>query len=207
MSQLMGRVLGLTGGIATGKSTVVNIFHQSGFPIVDADKIARQVVEPGTPGLMDIVTFFGPDILTDEGTLNRKKLGTIIFEDEQKRTILNQLLSKYIQTAILKEIEKKQGTSSLVVVDIPLLFEGGYEVYMDQVAVVYIPESLQVQRLMERDHLTEQAALQRIHSQWPIETKKKLADVIFDNQKNRAQTKTIINDWLAAQGLIDSNSF
>lgn len=203
----MGRVLGLTGGIATGKSTVVNIFHQFGFPIVDADKIARQVVEPGTPGLMDIVTFFGPDILTDEGTLNRKKLGTIIFEDEQKRTILNQLLSKYIQTAILKEIEKKQGTSSLVVVDIPLLFEGGYEVYMDQVAVVYIPESLQVQRLMERDHLTEQAALQRIHSQWPIETKKKLADVIFDNQKNRAQTKIIINDWLAAQGLIDSNSF
>lgn len=78
---------------------------------------------------------------------------------------------------------------------------------MDQVAVVYIPESLQVQRLMERDHLTEQAALQRIHSQWPIETKKKLADVIFDNQKNRAQTKTIINDWLTAQGLIDSNSF
>lgn len=202
----MGMVLGLTGGIATGKSTVVDLFQQFGFPIVDADKIARQVVEPETPGLQDIVQFFGTEILTATGSLNRKKLGAIIFADAQKRTKLNQLLSSYIQAAIMAEIEVKQAHSSLVVVDIPLLYEGGYETYMDQVAVVYIPESLQLVRLMARDQLTKKEALQRIHSQWPIEKKRELADVVFDNQGEQEQTKKNISNWLVAQKLIDANS-
>lgn len=200
----MGRILGLTGGIATGKSTVVKIFHQLGFPVVDADEIARQVVEPDTPGLQAVVSFFGHEVLTAEGRLNRKQLGAIIFADKQKRATLNQLLAPYIQTAILKEIEAKKTTASLVIVDIPLLFEAGYERYMDQVAVVYVPEAMQLQRLMTRDQLTESAAFQRIRSQWPIEKKRALADIVFDNQQDQKQTRKTIRDWLISQQLIDA---
>ncbi|WP_207694289.1 dephospho-CoA kinase [Enterococcus sp. DIV0212c] len=192
----MGMVLGLTGGIATGKSTVVAVFKSLGFPIVDADIIAREVVEPGTPGLAEIVSAFGSDILNVDGSLNRKQLGQLIFSNKEKRQLLNKILSPFIKKAILKEIEDEKDNAPLVIVDIPLLYEGGYDKFVDQVAVVYIPEKVQLLRLMKRDHLDEREALDRIESQMPIEGKKKIADIVFDNQGNFQETEKIVKKWV-----------
>lgn len=193
----MGLILGLTGGIATGKSTVVEIFKEEGFPIVDADIIAREIVEPGTPGLQAVVDAFGSELLFADGSLNRKKLGKIIFSDNQKRERLNQVLSPFLREAILTDIARKKNLSSLVIVDIPLLYEGGYDAVVDQVAVVYIPEELQLSRLMKRDDLSAFEAEQRIDSQMPIEEKKNRADIIFDNQKTTEETKKQVKKWLS----------
>lgn len=192
----MTMILGLTGGIATGKSTVVKVFKELGFPVVDADVIAREVVEVGRPALAKIVSTFGTEILQPDGSLDRKKLGALVFSDEEKRQKLNALLSPFLREAILSQIEKKKERASLVVVDIPLLYEGGYENDMDQVAVVYVPETIQLDRLMERDHLTEQEAWQRINSQLSIEQKKQRADIVFDNQKTIQETKKLVENWV-----------
>lgn len=192
----MTMILGLTGGIATGKSTVVKVFKELGFPVVDADVIAREVVEVGRPALAKIVSTFGTEMLQPDGSLDRKKLGALVFSDEEKRQKLNALLSPFLREAILSQIEKKKDRASLVVVDIPLLYEGGYENDMDQVAVVYVPETIQLDRLMERDHLTEQEAWQRINSQLSIEQKKQKADIVFDNQKTIQETKKLVENWV-----------
>ncbi|OTN90114.1 dephospho-CoA kinase [Enterococcus sp. 7E2_DIV0204] len=192
----MTMILGLTGGIATGKSTVVKVFKELGFPVVDADVIAREVVEVGRPALAKIVSTFGTEMLQPDGSLDRKKLGALVFSDEEKRQKLNALLSPFLREAILSQIEKKKDQASLVVVDIPLLYEGGYENDMDQVAVVYVPETIQLDRLMERDHLTEQEAWQRINSQLSIEQKKQKADIVFDNQKTIQETKKLVENWV-----------
>lgn len=193
----MSFILGITGGISTGKSSVVAVFKELGYPIVDADIVARQVVEPQTPGLNAIVEVFGNEIITEDGHLNRKKLGSIIFQSDEKRQQLNQLLNPFIRSEIVAQIEEKKKQASLVIVDIPLLFEGHYEQYMTQVAVVYIPEVLQLQRLMKRDHLNEEDALKRIHSQLDIEEKKKRADIVFDNQGTQEKTREQVMAWLS----------
>lgn len=188
--------LGLTGGIATGKSTVVKLFQEYGFPIVDSDIIAREVVEIGTPGLKAISEEFGFDILQKDGSLDRKALGTIIFSEPEQRIRLNQLLSPFLRAEITKQIKTKKQQANLVIVDIPLLYEGGYEKEVDQVAVVYVPEKIQIQRLMIRDELTKEEAEKRIASQWSIEEKKTRANIVFDNQKDRAWTKKQVTEWL-----------
>ncbi|WP_348922728.1 dephospho-CoA kinase [Enterococcus rotai] len=192
----MTMILGLTGGIATGKSTVVKVFKELGFPVVDADVIAREIVEVGMPALAEIVSMFGTEILQPDGSLDRKKLGALVFSDKEKRQKLNALLSPFLREAILSQIEMKKDRASLVVVDIPLLYEGGYEKDMDQVAVVYVPETIQLDRLMERDYLTEQEAWQRINSQLSIEQKKQRADIVFDNQKTIQETKKLVENWV-----------
>lgn len=190
----MKKILGVTGGIATGKSTVVDIFRAHGFPIIDGDLIAREVVVPNSPGLAAIVGSFGKEILTEEGTLDRKKLGRIVFQEEAKLNLLNQVLNPFIRSEILRQLQEAE--APLVIADIPLLFEGHYDQYVDQVAVVYLPESLQVQRLMERDNFSQESAMQRIRSQMPIDEKRNRADIVFDNQGTRQQTKKIVEDWL-----------
>jgi dephospho-CoA kinase len=192
----MSMVLGLTGGIATGKSTVSQVFKEAGFPIVDGDLIAREIVEPGQPALKEIVAAFGSQMIDAKGSLNRKKLGKIIFNDSTKRVQLNKIMSPYLRKAILAELEQKKQQAPLVVLDIPLLYEGGYEQFVDQVAVVYVPEKIQLQRLMQRDQLTAKEAQQRINSQWPIEQKKQLAEIVFDNQGTKEETKNVVKEWL-----------
>lgn len=191
----MSFYLGITGGIATGKSTAVAHFQQLGFPIVDADLIAREVVLPGTPGLASVVAAFGERVLTDQGALNRDFLGEIVFSDGDKRKQLNQLLSPFIRQEILHQMAtfKEQ---PLVIVDIPLLYEAGYDQYMDQVAVIYVPEAIQKQRLMLRNQLSEAEADLRIASQLPIEKKKVRADVVFDNQGSVADLIQQIDAWI-----------
>lgn len=192
----MSLVLGLTGSIATGKSTAVEVFRKAGFPIVDSDQIARRVVEPGTPGLKAIIDTFGKEMLQLDGSLNRKALGKLIFSDDRQREKLNQLLAPYLEKSIVGDIQSAKKNSDLVIADIPLLYEQGYEQYVDQVAVVYIPEAMQVERLMKRDRLTEEEAKQRVKSQESIESKKEKADVVFDNQGSVADLEGQISAWL-----------
>ena len=194
-------ILGLTGGIATGKSTVVSVFHAYGFPIVDGDVIAREIVEPNEAGLQAIVAHFGEGILLPNGHLDRKQLGSIIFADEQKRQQLDALLDPILRQSITAQIHQYHD-APLVIADIPLLFEAKYEQFMDKIAVVYVPEAVQLERLMNRDTLTKEQAQQRIASQLPIEEKKQRADIVFDNQGSIAQTKENVKSWLEAQKFI-----
>lgn len=195
----MAFILGVTGGIATGKSTVVDVFRKAGVPIVDGDLIAREIVEPGKPALKALVAAFGEEILTED-RLNRKKLGEIVFNDPAKRQLLDRLLDGYLRGAITDQIKEAAKTAPLVVADIPLLYEADYQQYMDQVAVVYIPKELQLTRLMQRDHLTKEAALQRMKSQLSIEEKRQKADFLFDNQGTREETRQQVLRWLAEKG-------
>lgn len=195
----MAFILGVTGGIATGKSTVVDVFRKAGVPIVDGDLIAREIVEPGQPALKALVAAFGEEILTED-RLNRKKLGEIVFNDPAKRQLLDRLLDGYLRGAITDQIKDAAKTAPLVVADIPLLYEADYQQYMDQVAVVYIPKELQLTRLMQRDHLTKEAALQRMKSQLSIEEKRQKADFLFDNQGTREETRQQVLRWLAEKG-------
>ena len=198
----MPRVLGLTGGIATGKSTVVSIFRALGFPVVDGDEIARLIVEPGKPALAAIADHFGSAVLFENGELNRKKLGEMIFSNPPKREALDQLLDPYLREAILQQVAEKKQEAPLVIVDIPLLFERKYESVVDQVAVIYVPESVQLARLMARDQLSENEAWARIRSQLPIDRKKEQAAVVFDNQGSVDATKKQVMDWLKQEQFI-----
>lgn len=190
-------ILGLTGGIATGKSTVARYFQEKGIPVVDADLGARAVVAIGTPGLRSIQETFGPEVIQEDGSLDRKKLGEVIFSDEEKRSLLNSLLREAIRTWIQEETEKHIAAGApLVVLDIPLLFEAGYEEACDAVMVVYVPEEIQEKRLMQRNGLSSREARQRMASQLPIEEKRQRADVVIDNSRDLAQTYRQVDDWL-----------
>ncbi|NLD32205.1 MAG: dephospho-CoA kinase [Trichococcus flocculiformis] len=193
----MSYILGLTGSIATGKSTVAKLFLSAGIPVVDADLGARAVVLPGAPGLADIIEHFGEAYLLSDGTLDRKRLGALIFSDREKRKELDVLLKERINDWIQAEKERYISEGhKLIVLDIPLLYEGGYEDSCDAVMVVYVPEELQVQRLMSRNHLDADEAIRRMQSQLSIEKKKELADFVIDNSGTIEETKKQVNDWL-----------
>lgn len=193
----MSYILGLTGSIATGKSTVAKLFLSAGIPVVDADLGARAVVLPGAPGLADIIEHFGEAYLLSDGTLDRKRLGALIFSDREKRKELDVLLKERISDWIQAEKERYISEGhKLIVLDIPLLYEGGYEDSCDAVMVVYVPEELQVQRLMSRNHLDADEAARRMQSQLSIEKKKELADFVIDNSGTIEETKKQVNDWL-----------
>jgi dephospho-CoA kinase len=192
----MSFVLGITGGIASGKSTVVTLFKEQGFPVVDGDIVAREVVEPDTEGLQALKKVFGSEIIKENGALDRKRLGTIVFQDEEQRNLLNRTLDSFIRKEITKQTEEAKRVSPLVIVDIPLLYEGKYEAMMDQVAVVYVTPEIQLQRLMMRNDFSEKEALERINSQLSLEEKRKRADVIIDNCSSKETTQRPVRDWL-----------
>ena len=196
-NQQVGYVLGLTGGIATGKSTAAAVFSRHQIPMIDGDIIAREVVQPQTPGLAAIVQGFGEEILQEDGSLDRVALAKIIFDSTEQRQKLDRLLDPFIRQAITEQIRQQKANYPLVVVDIPLLFEGHYEQEMDAVAVVYLPEKIQLQRLMKRNQLTPDEAKKRIQSQMPIEEKKKLADIVFDNSGSKDELTCQIERWLS----------
>lgn len=190
-------ILGLTGGIATGKSTVSRYLAEKGYPIVDADLIARRVVEPETEGLAKIVAHFGQKIIKKDGSLDREKLGALVFSQPEKRLTLNAILSQYIRRAIEEETAALVNEKHpLVVLDIPLLYEAGYESDCDAVMVVYTTVEEQLKRLMTRNQLTEEEALNRIASQKSIEDKKMRADSVIDNNGARDQTYEQVETWL-----------
>lgn len=196
----LGVVIGLTGSIATGKSTVANKFKELGIPVIDADKIAREVVEPQEEAYKGIVETFGKEILLEDQTIDRKKLGDIVFKDATKREQLNNIVHPAIRKRMLEQRDAYLNDGNrCVVMDIPLLFESKLEHFVDKILVVYVDEDVQLQRLMKRNDLTKEEALQRIHSQMPIKKKAELADRTIDNNGTKAETyaqlKEILKEW------------
>ncbi|NLP49752.1 dephospho-CoA kinase [Bacillus sp. RO1] len=193
----MPLIIGLTGGIASGKSTVANMLRDKNIPIVDADVVAREVVEIGTDTYKKLVTEFGTDILNDDKTLNRPKLGSIIFQDETKRQNLNNIMHPSIRTS-MKEKTKNyiEEGHDVVVMDIPLLFESKLTHLVDKTLLVYVTEKTQLKRLMERNDLTEKEATDRIQSQMPLSEKVKLSHAVIDNNGSLGKTEQQLNQIL-----------
>lgn len=186
--------LGLTGGIASGKTTVLKMFKELGCKTLDCDKIAREAVLPRTPGLKEIVKIFGKKILKKNGSLNRSKLGRLIFKNPKKR----KLLEKIIHPKVIQMLQKKipARSSRPLVIEIPLLFEANLQNLIDKTIVVWAPKKLQVQRLIQRSGINQMEANLRILSQWPLSKKKELSDFLIDNSGTILNTKKQVKKCL-----------
>ncbi len=172
-------VIGLTGGIATGKSTVSNYFKKLGITVVDADAIAKQVVAPNSPSLKKIKAHFGSQIVLDNGELNRVELRKLIFSNESEKLWLNNLLHPIIRQEILEQLNAANG--SYVILDAPLLFENNLDELCEKTLLVDIPEELQIMRGSERDGVNKEQIKQIIAAQMPRIIKLKKADYVIDN--------------------------
>lgn len=195
--------IGLTGGIACGKSTVANMLVSRGAILIDTDRIAREVVEPGEPALLEVARHFGQAVLREDGTLDRQRLGAIVFADADKRRELEAVLHPRIRERMLERMAQAERDfpGKLTVVDVPLLYESRMEPLFQEVMVVYVPREVQLQRLMARDGLTENEAEQRLSAQWPIEEKKRKADVVIDNSGGLERTEEQISHYWRTKGL------
>ena len=184
-------VAGLTGGIATGKSTVAAIFEEAGARLIDADRIAREVVRKGSSAYRDIVAHFGMDVLLGDGEIDRRRLAAIVFNDPAAQRALEDIIHPQVKREVDRRVGLigRQTPEAIVILDIPLLFEAGMQGGLDAVILVYASERLQLERLMARDGLTEPEALARIRAQMPIESKKALATRVIDNSGSREQTR------------------
>ena len=184
-------IVGLTGGIATGKSTVTQMLRDLGAKVIDADVWARKIVEPGQPALAEIVEVFGASVLEPDGRLNRAALAAIVFRDSQLRERLNAITHPRVRAGMRAETETwlRSNPSDPVVWDVPLLFEGETRQLVDVTLVVYTDDATQRARLMRRDGLLPAEADARIQAQWPIEEKRRLADYVIDNAGTVEQTR------------------
>ena len=193
----MASVLGLSGGIATGKSTVSRFLSALGASVIDADAIVHELQAPGTPLLDEIAEAFGSDLIDAEGRLDRNALGAIVFTDRTARRRLEAIVHPVVIATMAERVSRAQSTDTpLIVLDIPLLFErsekstsGGPTTSFDATVLVYAPEELQIERLMARDGCDREAALQRIRAQLPIESKKAMADIVIDNSGSLEDTE------------------
>lgn len=185
------KIIGLTGGIASGKSTVSCILSRLGALIIDADKIAREVVEPGEKALGLIVREFGDNVLKSNGTLNRKALGNIVFNDPKKLSLLNEITHPEIRKRILEYIKRytSKEENRAIIIDAAVLIESGMHEFVDEVWLVYVDYKTQLSRLMERDNLDLKEAEARIKSQMPVEDKIKLSHKVIDNTGDIAYTE------------------
>lgn len=196
----MGQIIGITGGIASGKSTVSLYLQELGFTIVDADLASRAVVEPGEEAYHQVVKAFGEDILLTDGNIDRVKLGSIIFNDQEKRLLLNGIVHPAVRNWMRVKTEAALSSGEeTVFMDIPLLFESKLTFMVDKTLLIYVDEQVQLKRLMNRNGLSEAEALARINSQMPLADKKALADAVIDNNgdinETKRQVKTILSEW------------
>jgi len=193
----MASVLGLSGGIATGKSTVSRFLSALGASVIDADAIVHELQAPGAPLLDEIAEAFGSDLIDAKGRLDRNALGAIVFADRTARRRLEAIVHPVVIATMAERVSRAQATDTpLIVLDIPLLFErsekstsGGPTTSFDATVLVYAPEELQIERLMARDSCDREAALQRIRAQLPIESKKAMADIVIDNSGSLEDTE------------------
>ncbi len=183
------RVIGLTGGIASGKSTVSNMLRELGARVIDADVIAREVVEPGRPALAEIVAWLGRDVLLADGSLDRRKLGELVFGDSAARAALERITHPRI-TAAAKEAlaAAERDGCAVAVLDVPLLYEAGWDRYVDEVWVVYVDAATQLSRLTARDKFDAGQAAARVAAQKSLEEKARRADVVIDNSGGPERT-------------------
>lgn len=196
----MSLIVGLTGGIATGKSTVSRMLSQRKFPVIDADVISREVVKPGKPAYKKIIDAFGEKIVLNNGEIDRKKLGNIIFSDKNMREKLNGIVHPAVRKKMLSERDRLvEAKEPLIILDIPLLFESKLTHLVEKVIVVYVPENTQLNRLRERDNIPFQEAMNRINAQQSIEEKALLADEVIDNsmtlEKTEIQLDKLLQKW------------
>jgi dephospho-CoA kinase len=196
----MGLSIGLTGGIASGKSTVSSMLIELGFPVIDADQIAREAVKPGEEPYKKIVETFGREILLENGEINRPKLGSIIFHDQEKRDLLNKIVHPFVRRRMIEQKEAlfEKGEKA-VILDIPLLFESKLTHLVDKTILVYVDADVQLERLMRRNDLTENEAKARIASQMPLVQKVPLADAVINNngtiEETRKQLIHVLTNW------------
>lgn len=194
---------GLTGGIASGKSTVAAMLREAGARIIDADRIAHQVVRHGHPAWQDIVRHFGSGILRPDGEIDRQALGAVVFNDREAKQTLNAIVHPRVQALMEQEISRLAAESpeTPVILDVPLLIESGWHEFLPLVILVYVPEIVQKVRLMKRDGLSDAEAMARIQAQMPIDAKRRHADVIIDNagtiEATRRQVQAIYEQILA----------
>ena len=190
--------VGLTGSIAVGKTFVCEIFRELGCHVLDADQVARDVVQPGTPGIDAVVAAFGKDVLRSDGTLDRAKLGSVVFADKEKRLLLNSIIHPLVfeaQDRWLKERER-QDPDGIAIIDAALLIESGGYRRFDKLIVVWCEPELQLQRLMARDGLSRTDAQRRIDAQMSQEEKKSHADFLIDTSDSRDNTRRQTSDVL-----------
>ena len=183
--------IGLTGSIATGKSTVTNMLKELGAFVIDCDKTARDVVAPGTRGLAKIEAAFGKDAIAADGSMDRVYIGDLVFRNPGMKKRLENILFPLIFEALDEELLRleREGATPVVFLDMPLLYEVKYDSYVDEVWLVYVPFEVQLSRLMKRNGYTKEEALLRIHSQISVDKKKSLAQQVIDNSGTLEDTK------------------
>ncbi|MEB8147191.1 dephospho-CoA kinase [Staphylococcus xylosus] len=202
----MPKVIGLTGGIASGKSTVSELLTAHGFKVVDADIASRQAVEKGTEGLARVKEVFGDEALDEDGNMNRSYVGEVIFNQPEKRLILNEIVHPIVRDIMEKEKEEYLEQGYNVIMDIPLLFENDLQETVDEVWLVYTSESIQIDRLMERNDLSMEEAKARVYSQISIDKKRRMADHVIDNRDTKLELKQNLENLLFEEGYIESDT-
>ncbi len=186
----MTLVIGLTGGIATGKSTVTKMFQEIDIPVIDTDRIAHDMLMKGTKGYDEVLISFSKSILLTNNEINRKKLALIVFNNPQKRKILNDIIHPRIKLIVKNEIQKhKELGTKIIVLDVPLLFETDFIDLVDKTVVVYTTDKQQKERLMERERIDKDYAQLKINAQMPLNQKIDLADYVIDNSYSILKTK------------------
>lgn len=187
----MKKIIYLTGGIGTGKSTVAKMFEEFGVEVIDADKIVHEILETDQYVKDKVISIFGKDIL-QSGRIDRRKLGSIVFEDREKLKILENIVHPKVLEIMAKKISESQ--SEMVLIEIPLLFEKKMDLHPS--VLVYCPKEFQMKRVKERDNLPDKEIENRLNSQIDIEEKKKLADYVIDNSGSLEETKKQVQDLL-----------
>lgn len=183
----MGKIIGITGGIASGKSTVTNFLRQQGFQVVDADAVVHQLQKPGGRLFQALVQHFDQKIILENGELNRPLLASLIFPNPEEREWSRITQGEIIREELAKLRDQLAQTEEIFFMDIPLLFEQDYSAWFDETWLVYVDRDIQVERLMKRDHLSKDEAESRLAAQWPLEEKKDLASHVLDNNRNLDQ--------------------
>ena len=183
----MGKIIGITGGIASGKSTVTNFLREQGFQVVDADAVVHQLQRPGGRLYQLLVQHFGQEIIRENGELNRPLLASLIFSNPEEREWSKQTQGEIIREELAALRNQLAQTETIFFMDIPLLFEQDYSAWFDETWLVYVDRDVQVERFMKRDQLSKEVAQSRLAAQWSLEEKKKLASHILDNNGSRDQ--------------------
>jgi dephospho-CoA kinase len=197
-------LLGVTGGIASGKTTVVNMLNELGAPVIDFDVLAREVVEPGRPAWKDIVGYFGEQILKEDKHLDRKKISDIVFRDMEKRKKLEGFTHPRIHEEFVKQLDEivKKDPNAIVQVDVPLLIEQNLQYIFHRTLLVYIPEEKQIERLVKRDGISREEAADRLKAQLPIDEKVGYADFVIYNDKSVEETRKQVEElWKTLKGI------
>lgn len=189
--------IGLTGGVGSGKSTVSSYMHELGIPVIDGDKLAREAVVPGSLAMNRLRETFGPHIFLPDGSLDRLKVGEIVFNDEEKRQKLNGIIHPYIWYRTREELIRSQEAGySVAVLDMPLLLEISWQLRVEEVWLVEVPLEVQIARVISRDGFTRKQVMERIGKQMPTMNKMNYADVIIDNSRSVEDTRRQVREAL-----------